>query len=155
MFGKQPQPDPVGDWERHVEDQENRNFLACFDTAKKNGHTNKEAENCDDGSVGCPDCPFGSIKEKYYKHKFAEVKREMVALIESQGLPVGFVREYADSYYGIRVNADRTIMVIGYAEEMRVHGTIDDLCMVDLAYLLDDQFAERGKSLDESFKLYL
>lgn len=30
----------------------------CFQCAKSNGHTEEEVENCDDGDVGCPDCPF-------------------------------------------------------------------------------------------------
>ena len=32
--------------------------MACRETAKKNGHSEEEAENCDEGSVGCKDCPF-------------------------------------------------------------------------------------------------
>ena len=38
-----------------VEDQATR---ACFECAIRNGHTVEEAENCDDGNIGCPNCPF-------------------------------------------------------------------------------------------------
>lgn len=44
-----------------MEDESNE--IACNETAKKNGHTSDEAEMCDDGSVGCPDCPFKKRKE--------------------------------------------------------------------------------------------
>lgn len=30
----------------------------CYDCATRNGHTVEDTENCDNGSVGCPDCPF-------------------------------------------------------------------------------------------------
>lgn len=30
----------------------------CFSHAEKNGHTKKEAEDCENFSVGCPECPF-------------------------------------------------------------------------------------------------
>lgn len=39
-------------------EQEQRNDEACYETAVRNGHTVGEAEECDDGNVGCPDCPF-------------------------------------------------------------------------------------------------
>jgi hypothetical protein len=86
------------------------------------------------------------FKEKYDKVSYDDIKRKMVALIEARGLPVGFILDYADNYYIIRVNADRTITALAYAEEAGVKGTIDDLNMVDLAYLLSDR-ALRGKDL--------
>ncbi len=36
---------------------------ACYECAMRNGHTVTEAEDCDDGDVGCPDCPW-KISEK-------------------------------------------------------------------------------------------
>lgn len=30
----------------------------CIETAISNGHTKASAENCENYSVGCPDCPF-------------------------------------------------------------------------------------------------
>ena len=38
--------------------EDESNDIACVETAKRNGHTIEEAEWCDNGSVGCPDCPF-------------------------------------------------------------------------------------------------
>jgi hypothetical protein len=34
------------------------NEAACMDTAVENGHTVDEALLCEDGDVGCPNCPF-------------------------------------------------------------------------------------------------
>lgn len=31
---------------------------SCKLTASKNGHSVEDAEDCEDGSVGCMDCPF-------------------------------------------------------------------------------------------------
>lgn len=45
-------------WTRHEENEEYKATMACFGTAIKNGHTKEEAEECDNGSLGCPDCPF-------------------------------------------------------------------------------------------------
>ena len=47
-------------WSRHIEDLEDRNIRACWECAERNGHTKEEADACDDGSVGCPNCPFQS-----------------------------------------------------------------------------------------------
>lgn len=46
------------EWSTYIGDLEDRNEQACIETAIKNGHTREEADNCDDGSVDCPDCPF-------------------------------------------------------------------------------------------------
>ena len=35
-----------------------QNEYACKITANNNRHTIEESELCDDGSVGCKDCPF-------------------------------------------------------------------------------------------------
>jgi len=45
-------------WTAYEEQMEANAFNACYNTAIKNGHTKEEADNCDDGSVNCPDCPF-------------------------------------------------------------------------------------------------
>ena len=49
---------PVADAARFMRDQEAAHEGACLETALHNGHTAQEAEECDDQSVGCPDCPF-------------------------------------------------------------------------------------------------
>lgn len=49
-------------WSRYIADLEDSGWEACFSTAIRNGHTEEEADNCDDGSVACPDCPW-KIKE--------------------------------------------------------------------------------------------
>ena len=45
--------------EASIRSEEDANELACIGTALGNGHTREAAWNCDDGSVGCPDCPWG------------------------------------------------------------------------------------------------
>lgn len=49
---------PEGDALRFFADQEASHERACIETARSNGHDATTAENCDDGSVGCPNCPF-------------------------------------------------------------------------------------------------
>lgn len=51
-------------WSKYVADVEDNAMEACITTAIRNGHTKEEAEDCDDGSVGCPDCPFNPQLEK-------------------------------------------------------------------------------------------
>lgn len=36
---------------------------ACRETARRNGITTEQANNCWEGMMGCPDCPFSSDKE--------------------------------------------------------------------------------------------
>ena len=45
-------------WSRYVAAQEAANDAACHETAARHGLTVVQAEECDDGSCGCPDCPF-------------------------------------------------------------------------------------------------
>ncbi len=45
-------------WTQYEEQMEAAGVQACQGTALRNGHTVEEADNCDDGSVNCPDCPF-------------------------------------------------------------------------------------------------
>lgn len=39
--------------------QEAANMVACYDAAKRAGYTPEQADLCDDGDRGCPDCPWG------------------------------------------------------------------------------------------------
>lgn len=50
-------------WSRYIADQEDNATEHCITTALRNGHTIEQAENCDDGSVACPDCPFNPVQE--------------------------------------------------------------------------------------------
>jgi hypothetical protein len=43
---------------RHFDSEEEANARACYATAARNGHTVERADQCDDGDVECPDCPF-------------------------------------------------------------------------------------------------
>ena len=45
-------------WSAYISAAEASADAACVETAIKNGHTPERAEMCDDGDVGCPDCPF-------------------------------------------------------------------------------------------------
>jgi len=51
-------------WSKHIEGIEDMNTISCQSCALRNGHTIEEADNCDDGSVNCPDCPFETRKEE-------------------------------------------------------------------------------------------
>jgi len=44
----------------------------CVQCALSNGHTQAEAATCDEGSVGCPDCPFAYIRAKSRRGTLAE-----------------------------------------------------------------------------------
>lgn len=46
-------------WSSYVAAQEGAHYAACFETAARHGLTVLQAEDCNDGSHGCPDCPFG------------------------------------------------------------------------------------------------
>ncbi len=37
---------------------EARNWGACFEAARKAGYTQEQAENCEDGALQCPTCPW-------------------------------------------------------------------------------------------------
>ena len=45
-------------WSRYIADLEDNATMSCLNTATNNGHTREEADECDDGSIACPDCPF-------------------------------------------------------------------------------------------------
>lgn len=46
------------EFQRMQDSQQRANEEACEQCARENGHTAEEADNCDDFSVGCPNCPF-------------------------------------------------------------------------------------------------
>jgi hypothetical protein len=37
---------------------------ACYDTARRAGHTEERADQCDDGAHACPACPFATISQE-------------------------------------------------------------------------------------------
>jgi len=45
-------------WSTYISRLGDADELVCMETAIKNGHTAEEVDNCDDGSLGCSDCPF-------------------------------------------------------------------------------------------------
>ena len=90
----------------HIQQEEDSNMEACSACAQYNGHSVEEAENCNDGSVGCPECPFMfrpgitlikapklKIKENYLKvvktyppdsDGFKEVVQPLIVLFEGE-----------------------------------------------------------------------
>jgi hypothetical protein len=53
--------------ETHLDDPNDgndANMAKCYETAVKNGHYVLEAADCQNGSVGCPDCPFKEETKK-------------------------------------------------------------------------------------------
>jgi len=44
----------------------------CVRCALSNGHTQAEAATCDEGTLGCPDCPFAYIRAKLRRGTLAE-----------------------------------------------------------------------------------
>ena len=45
-------------WDKYIAGEEAAREEACVSTAVRNGYTPQQAELCDDGDVGCLDCPF-------------------------------------------------------------------------------------------------
>ena len=45
-------------WTRYQDSMERSRVEACRNAALAGGNTIEDADNCDDKSVGCPDCPF-------------------------------------------------------------------------------------------------
>ena len=56
--------DPVsydlGRYLNSIEEQEASGWRACIEAAQKDGHTQEQAENCDDGEHHCSECPWGN-----------------------------------------------------------------------------------------------
>ena len=49
-------------WSRYIAEVEDNNDRTCWECAERNGHTKQEADDCDNGSVGCPNCPFKVVR---------------------------------------------------------------------------------------------
>ena len=45
-------------WSSHIRREEDVNYWACIEAAKKDAHTMREAENCEAGALKCKTCPF-------------------------------------------------------------------------------------------------
>ena len=45
-------------WTSYISRVEEANWMMCFQTASRHGHTKEEAEECDERAPLCPDCPF-------------------------------------------------------------------------------------------------
>lgn len=45
-------------WSSYAKAEEEASYSACFESAIKNGYTEQEAEDCDDGDKNCKNCPF-------------------------------------------------------------------------------------------------
>jgi len=45
-------------WSRRIADQEAIEYAKCFDEAAKHGIAANQAEECDNGSLGCANCPW-------------------------------------------------------------------------------------------------
>ena len=45
-------------WSSYIRSQEAAAWGPCFEAAEKQGITPAEAEDCDDGDKGCPECPW-------------------------------------------------------------------------------------------------
>jgi hypothetical protein len=52
-------------WSSYIRAQENAHWGACFEAAAKQGMTPAQAEDCDDGDKGCPECPWKEELSKY------------------------------------------------------------------------------------------
>jgi len=46
------------------DEQEAQAQAKCRDTALRNGFTTEQADTCDDGAVGCHDCPWAKRGER-------------------------------------------------------------------------------------------
>jgi hypothetical protein len=49
--------------------QEAAAAVACYSAAAHHGLSNRQADNCDDGNMGCPACPFKTRPTKEGKGK--------------------------------------------------------------------------------------
>jgi hypothetical protein len=43
---------------RYIARLEEQHERACQECADRNGHTQEQADECDDGCLACVDCPF-------------------------------------------------------------------------------------------------
>jgi hypothetical protein len=51
-------------WTKHIEHWEDAQWERCYEAARLAGHSSEEADNCDDGSLNCPDCPWKEVKDE-------------------------------------------------------------------------------------------
>ncbi len=54
----------LGSYQDNHNNNDDPDMAKCHETAKKNGHPDHEADECDEGSVGCPDCPYKEETKK-------------------------------------------------------------------------------------------
>ena len=59
--------------DRYFDTEIQENEDACYGTAVENGFSVDQADNCDDGDVGCPNCPW---KKPQLAHGKATKKEE-------------------------------------------------------------------------------
>jgi len=45
-------------WSKYISDIEDSNNSACMTEAARNGYSEEQAEMCDDGDLGCKNCPW-------------------------------------------------------------------------------------------------
>lgn len=77
-----------------------------------------------------------------------DIKNEIIKKILDRGLPVGYLRGEADSNYGVIIKKDRTVVLIGYAVEFSEYKTLEDLSLIDLAYLLETPILKKKELKD-------
>lgn len=75
-----------------------------------------------------------------------EIEKKLIKAINLRGLPIGYQRSEADSYWTIIVNKDKSLTCEGYAEYLKAK-TIEDLDIVELSYIL--LHGVTGEDLDE------
>lgn len=46
------------EWEDYFTEEEKKNTMMCFEAAKSAGRAIAQAELCDNGNIGCEDCPW-------------------------------------------------------------------------------------------------
>jgi hypothetical protein len=109
--------------EAHTQDEEAANEAQCFGTALKNGHTIKEAEMCDDGDVGCPDCPWktpesgGSVTITVPKVDVSLLRNQRDALLEITSS--GLVKYKVDRLEGIISLLDEMLDIAEIGREQK------------------------------------
>jgi hypothetical protein len=56
-------------WSKYVADWEAAEMGKCFEPAEKHGLTPLQAEDCDDGHHGCPECPWKKDLTRHPEHE--------------------------------------------------------------------------------------
>ena len=52
------------DWVDYIVAWEAAEWGRCYEAAEKDGYSADEAEECDEGSLNCSDCPWGLLAEE-------------------------------------------------------------------------------------------